>query len=77
MKWIQVNKQLPKENETVWAMNKKERWVMLASLVYQDGWLWAVSNGIIYAENKNIVSECEIDDNYDVTHWQALPKLTI
>ena len=75
MEWIEVSKQLPKENETVWAINKEKGWVMLASLVYEDGWFWTVSNGIIYAENKNIVSECELDDDYDITHWQSLPEL--
>jgi len=44
-------------------------------LVYEDGWLWAVSNGIIYAEKNNIIVECECDDDYDVTHWRKIPKL--
>ncbi len=75
MKWINVNEKLPEENETVWAINKEKGWVMLGCLVYEDGWLWADSNGLIYAKNGNIVAECECDDDYDVTHWQPLPKL--
>ena len=75
MEWISVKDDLPKELETVWAINKDKKWVWLACLVYDDGWLWAVSNGVIYSEEGNIVSECETDDEYDVTHWQRLPKL--
>lgn len=77
MEWIKVDKKLPAENETVWAINKEKKYVWLACLIYDDGWLWAVSNGTIYSENGNIVSECEMDDEYDVTHWQPLPKLPI
>lgn len=75
MEWINVKEKLPEENETVWAINKEKGWVMLGCLIYDDGWLWAKSNGFIYAENGNIVAECELDDDYDVTHWQPLPKL--
>ncbi len=75
MKWINVEDKLPKESETVWAINKDTRFIMLGCIVYEDGWLWAESKGIIYCEDNNIVAECELDDEYDITHWQPLPKL--
>ena len=75
MEWVNVDDNLPDENQTVWACNIKKGWVMLACLIYEDGWLWAVSNGLIYAEDGKIVSECEMDDDYEVTHWIALPEL--
>lgn len=65
----------PEELETVWAYNEHTKFVALACLIYvEDCWLWAVCNGIIYAENGKIVSECETGD-YDFTHWSALPEL--
>lgn len=78
MSWINVNDQLPQENQTVWACNSKTKYVNLMCLVYdEDGWLWAETNGVIFSENGFIVSECELDDDYDITHWHPLPKLPI
>lgn len=77
MKWIKVEDDLPEESVTVWAINDKEGLVWLACLVHDEEWLWAESNGTIYADNGTIVSECELYADYDVTHWQALPKLPI
>jgi len=77
--WSSLNDGLPEdleENETVWACNKETGFVALACLVYcEDGWLWAISNGVIYSENGKIISECDIDDAYDFTHYQRLLKL--
>jgi len=80
--WVSVNDALPDINETVWLHNANTGWVALGCRVFVDCrdslevcYLWAVSNGIIYAENGKIVSECELDDDYDVTHWSRLPEL--
>lgn len=56
--------------------------VALACRVWVDdgdesGWLWAVSNGTIYQEGGRIVSECEMDDDYDFTHWLPLPNVPL
>jgi len=76
LKWIPTKDKLPKESQTVWAYNNKTKFIALACLTYQeDTWLWAVSNGIIYSENNEIISECELDDDYDFTHWMELPQL--
>lgn len=74
-KWISVGERLPEENETVWAFNKEYKTIALASFVYNNGWLWAVSNGTIYEENGKIVSECETDEDYLFHYWMPLPKL--
>ena len=75
-KWIAVSESLPKAFETVWLSNGID-WVCLGCLVEVDnGWHWAESNGIIYAENGCIVSECDSDD-LDVVYWHELPKLPI
>lgn len=73
-KWISVEDRLPDELQTVWALNKKDKFIALACLFYDDGWLWAVSNGTIYLEYGKIVSECDLDDEYEFTHWQPLPE---
>lgn len=73
--WISVDVALPKENETVWICNNKTRYVNIGCLVYDEGWLWAVTNGTMYVEDDKIVAECELDDDYDVTHWMPMPYL--
>ena len=75
MKWICVKDKLPEELQTVWAYNNETKFVALAFLTYYDGWLWAVSNGTIYSEDGKIIIECELDDDYDFTHWMPLPEL--
>jgi hypothetical protein len=75
-KWISVTEKLPKALQTVWLTDGKG-WVALGCLVESDGgWHWAESNGIIYAENGEIVSECESEDLH-VNFWHELPKLPI
>ena len=73
--WIRIDeKNMPAENETVWLMDEKTKFVMLGCRVWTgDCWLWAKSNGIIYTENGKIVSECESDDDYEITHFSKLP----
>jgi hypothetical protein len=72
--WVAVTDALPKPLQTVWLTNGKG-WVCLGCLVEDaEGWHWAESNGVIYIENGEIVSECESED-LDVNFWHALPKL--
>lgn len=73
--WISVASKLPKNLETVWISNGKG-WTTLGCLVYDplEGYVWAVTNGIIYQENGKIKSECETDDDYEVNFWHELPK---
>lgn len=76
--WIEIegiNGTLPKEGQTVWACNKNTGFITLACLIYDEGLLWAVFDGHIYSEKRNIIADCILDDNYDFTHWIALPKL--
>lgn len=71
--WVAVTDALPKPLQTVWLTNGKG-WVCLGCLVESDGgWHWAESNGVIYVENGEIVSECESED-LDVNFWNELPK---
>lgn len=70
--WISVDDGLPQELETVWISNGKG-FTALGCLAYDEGWHWAKSNGVIYEENGQIVSECESDD-LDVKFWARLPK---
>ena len=71
--WVSVTDALPKALQTVWLTNGKG-WVCLGCLVESDGgWHWAESNGVMYIENGEIVSECESED-LDVNFWHELPK---
>ncbi len=77
--WVSVQDSLPETLETVWVSNGKG-WTTLGCRtdLYDDGeggwaWCWAaISNGIIYEEDKKIVAECEEDD-LDVCFWHRLP----
>ena len=71
--WVAVTDALPKPLQTVWLINGKG-WVCLGCLVESDGgWHWAESNGVMYIENDEIVSECESED-LDVNFWHEIPK---
>jgi hypothetical protein len=70
--WVSVTDALPKALQTVWLTNGK--WCCLGCLVEDaEGWHWAESNGVIYVENGEIVSECESED-LDVNFWHELPE---
>ncbi len=76
--WISFSDELPDENETVWLYNEGNKFVALGCRVWtgeDGGWLYALSNGNIYNESGKIVSECEVDDDYEFTHWSRLPAL--
>ena len=71
--WVAVTDALPKPLQTVWLTNG-EGWIALGCrVVTEDGWHWSQSNGVIYIENGEIVSECESED-LDVKYWHELPK---
>jgi len=71
--WVSVKDKLPEEQETVWVTDGLG-YTTLGCIVYlDDAWHWAESNGIIYQEKGNIVSECEPYD-IDVRFWHRLPK---
>lgn len=71
--WVAVSDRLPKPLETVWLSNGKG-WTTLGCVVQcEEGYHWAESNGVIYEEKGEIVSECESDD-LDVKYWHPLPK---
>jgi hypothetical protein len=71
--WISIEDSLPDHLQTVWISNGKG-WTTLGCRVEtNDGWHWAETNGTIYQEGEQIVSECESDD-LDVRFWHPLPK---
>lgn len=76
--WISVDEQLPAENQTVLAYSSDTKFVFIGAHVYthNEGWFWTKSiNGDLWIEDDNIVTECEVDDDYQVTHWHPLPKI--
>lgn len=76
--WKRLNESLPDENETVWLYNEVTKFVALGCRVWtgeDGGWLYALSTGSIYNESGKIVSECEVDDDYEFTHFSRLPAL--
>lgn len=76
MEWIDVNERLPNELDTVWMYNVYTNFIALGAHVFVgDGYVWSKSNNLIYEEDGLIFSECEIDDDYEITHWIPLPEL--
>lgn len=76
--WVSFEQGFPDENETVWLYNCNNNHIALGCRVWtgeDGGWCLALSNGTIYGENGKIVSECDIDDDYEFTHWSRLPEL--
>lgn len=74
MGWIDTKKKLPEPLQTVWISNGKG-WTTIGCLVEtNDGYHWAETNGIIYEEKGQIMSECESDD-LDVNFWHEIPKV--
>lgn len=71
--WVAVTDALPKPLQTVWLTNNKGHICLGCLVESDDGWHWAESNGVIYIENGEIVSECESED-LDVVFWHELPK---
>lgn len=71
MEWKNASDELPEYGETVWISNGKG-WTTLGCLFFEDGFLWAETNGIIYEQDGKIVTECEIDD-LDVRYWHPVP----
>jgi len=73
-RWILCDDDMPEVDEAVWITNGYG-WTALGCLVEcEGGYCWAVTNGIIYEEDGKIVSECELDDDYDVVYWHRLPR---
>jgi hypothetical protein len=74
--WVDVKHALPKALETVWLTNGKG-WCCLGCLIEDaEGCHWGESNGVIYIENGEIVSECESED-LDVKFWHKVPKMRL
>jgi hypothetical protein len=72
--WVLCDDDMPEIDETVWITNGCG-WTALGCLVEcEGGYCWAVTNGIIYEDDGKIVSECELDDDYDVVYWHRLPS---
>jgi hypothetical protein len=76
--WVPLTEAYPELNELVWLYNSNTNHVELGCRVvvgFDEGWLWAVSDGIFFVANGKIVSDCVLDDNYTFTHWCRLPSL--
>ncbi len=71
MSWVSIKDRLPEYDVPVLVVSKDyPKDVTCATLVYEDGWLWAQYAGYgCLSDNKCY----EIDDDYQYTHWMPLP----
>jgi hypothetical protein len=74
MHWIPVTVSMPPEEATVWLTDGTQVW--LGCLVWAEGcFWWATHFGQVYAQDGQIIAECEIEEDIEVTHWHAVPTL--
>ena len=71
--WITIEKKLPKPLQTVWLTNGNGFTTLGCLVEDNEGCHWAETNGVIYQEKDEIISECESED-LDVVAWHELPK---
>lgn len=72
--WISVNDRLPAFHVPVW-LCEEGRMFIGARCDESDGWLWGHCYDSQYLDNGVWRSDCiEADDDYQPTHWMALPS---
>lgn len=82
MTWISVETRLPKLDTIVMVCRRSDYdgapiYSFGARVDDSEGWLWAVKSGhgsCINLEHDASWNDIEADDDYQVTHWQALSK---
>jgi hypothetical protein len=74
--WISVSERLPEMDLPVWLVEGDRVWVG-ARGDDGEGWVWGNSYGSHYwdkSAGKWTAFDNECDDDYQPTHWQALPE---
>jgi len=73
MRWFNVSEKLPTPLASIFISNGKG-WVSIGCLVNtEDGYHWAETNGTMYEQDGQIITECESDD-LDVVFWHPFPQ---
>lgn len=71
--WVSVKDRLPENLKTVWISDGKGDTTLGCVWITEEGYLWAKSDGIIYEEGGQIMSECELDE-IEVAWWHDIPS---
>lgn len=81
MAWISVETRLPKLDTIVLVCRRRHDGSAIYSFGARvddsEGWCWGVKAGYgscISIEEEASWNDIEVDDDYQVTHWQTLPK---
>jgi hypothetical protein len=73
--WKKCEDELPPFDLPVWIHLPGGQIIIGERSNSTDGWLWGNCYGNAYFHDGAWVSnECEIDDDYEPTHWQPLPQ---
>ena len=77
--WVAVDDAKPEENQVVWVMTEQNQGPSLMEYAYvndgdNSGWIWANVYDAPMYHNGKWQAEGEWDDDYNVTHWMALPE---
>jgi hypothetical protein len=74
--WLPIESYNLPDGDGAWLYNANKNFVALGCRVWVEGdYFWAVSNGTMYTEDDKIVLECELDDDYEFTHFVPVPTL--
>ncbi len=76
--WISTKDKLPPfpegkdYSETVIGWDGRSLGIYRRYYINGEGWLWARASYVCFGCLSKI--ECEVDDDYNVTHWMPLPQ---
>lgn len=72
--WIKVSEKLPELDTPVWLRMPENIMVVGERNSSTDGWMWAACYGFYFnAIGEWDANESDPSDEYEPTHWMALP----
>ena len=72
--WIDVNEDTPSDGVPVFAWDGKKMFISAYCYVENEGWFWGAVYSTPWGNQKGWGCECEVDDEYKVTHWMPFPE---
>lgn len=72
--WISVNEDTPSDGVPVFAWDGKKMFLSVYCYVEHEGWFWGAVYSTPWENQKGWDCDCEIDDEYNVTHWIPFPE---
>jgi len=71
--WIKCADELPELDTPVWIRTADDIIVIAERGSSTDGWMWSACYGQFFADGKWDAVDGDASDEYEPTHWMALP----